>query len=150
MPRLAPLAVVLPLALLASACVKSPAMKSPLRERLAAADTPAVEDATRECLTDEGWTVDPVGSVSGGSNVVSAKDKDKNITQVYVNQPDQTPRVTGGPDDEKFWKCLASKLGGGGADDKGADKADKPDKGDKDKDEKAPAQDPGDKGGGAS
>lgn len=125
------------LALAAAACATAPAMRSPLRERLATSDTPAVEDATRACLTDLGWIADPIGSVSGGSNVVSAHDKDRNQTQVFVHQADQKPRVTGGPDDEKFWKCLAQKLGGGGGSDDSGGKKD----GDKD---------PGDKDGGAS
>jgi hypothetical protein len=130
----------------AAACATSPAMRSPLRERLATADTPAVEDATRECLGTLGWTADPIGSVSGGSNVVSAKNKDREQVQVFVHQSDQKPRVTGGPDDPKFWKCLADRLGGGGApsDDSGDGGAG----GDK-KDDKTP-QDPGDKAGGAS
>ena len=103
----------IPALLLAMSCATSPAMRSPLKERLATADTPAVEDAARSCLTDEGWKVDPIGSVSGGSNVVSAKMKDQAPMQVWVHAPDQKPRVTGGPDDAKFWKCLADKLGGG-------------------------------------
>jgi hypothetical protein len=124
-------------ALLLTSCATAQAMRSPLRERLEKSDTPAIEDATRSCLTDQGWKVDPIGSVSGGSNVVSAKLKDHEPTQVFINAPDQKPRVTGGPDDEKFWKCLAAKLGGEGGDDTGdAGKDDKAkgDKGDKDKD----------------
>lgn len=115
--------VVLALASVAAtaACASSPAMRNPLRDRLAAADTPTVEDAVRGCLTDLDFKVDPVGSLSGGSNVVSAKSKDKEPVQVYVHPPDQKPRVTGGPDDEKFWKCLASKLGTSGGDDTAAD-----------------------------
>ena len=134
------------------ACATSPAMRSPLRERLEKAETPEVEDATRACLDSLGWISDPVGSVSGGSNVVSAHTKEHESVQVYINQPDQKPRVTGGPDDDKFWKCLAAKLGGGGgaeesAGDGGTDKGDKDKGGDKgDKGDK----DPGDKGGGAS
>jgi len=131
------------------ACATAPAMRSPLKERLATAETPDVEDAARACLTDEGWIADPIGSVSGGSNVVSAHTKDRDQTQVFVHQADQLPRVTGGPDDPKFWKCLASKLGGGGGDgssDGGAAPKDKDDKGD-DHDKN---KDPGDKGGGAS
>jgi hypothetical protein len=152
MLRSAPILIVASIAL--AACASSPAMRSPLRERLATADTPAVEDATRECLNSLGWTADPIGSVSGGSNVVSAKNKDREQTQVFVNQADQKPRVTGGPDDPKFWKCLAQKLGGGPSDDSGGDGGtdkggDKGDKGDK-KDGDKPSQDPGDKGGGAS
>jgi hypothetical protein len=128
-----------------SACATAPAMRSPLKERLASADTPSVEDAARACLTDEGWIADPIGSVSGGSNVVSAHTKEHDQVQVFVNQPDQLPRVTGGPDDPKFWRCLSGKLnGGGGADDSGGDGGAAP----KDKDDKN--KDPGDKGGGAS
>lgn len=130
-------------------CATSPAMKSPLREALSKAETPTVEDATRDCLTSLGWKVDPVGSVSGGSNVVSAKNKETGeSTQVYVNQPDQKPRITGGPDDPKFWECLKGKLAPEGA---GDDKADK-DKGD-DKGDKGGGDDKhgdGDKGGSSS
>jgi hypothetical protein len=136
------------LALTATACATAPAMRSPLRERLEKADTPAVEDATRECLNSLGWTADPIGSVSGGSNVVSAKNKDRDQTQVYVHQADQKPRVTGGPDDERFWNCLAQKLGGQG--EGGGDSADGQGKDDKDGTDKKDDKDPGDKGGGAS
>ncbi len=156
-PALAVTAIVsVTLALAAAACATAPAMRSPLRERLASADTPTVEDATRACLTDLGWTADPIGSVSGGSNVVSAHNKDREQTQVFVHQADQKPRVTGGPDDDKFWKCLAQKLGGGSDDSgdggTGSDgTGDKGDKGSKDKgDKKDGDKDPGDKGGGAS
>jgi hypothetical protein len=143
------------LALAVAACATAPAMRSPLRERLETADTPTVEDATRACLTDLGWTADPIGSVSGGSNVVSAHNKDREQTQVFVHQADQKPRVTGGPDNERFWKCLAKTLGGGaggggGSDDTGDGGTDKGgDKGDKKDGDKAP-QESGDKGGGAS
>lgn len=130
-----------PVLLLAS-CATAQAMRSPLRERLEKADTPAVEDAARGCLTDEGWKVDPIGSLSGGSNVVSAMTKDHEPTQVYVHPPDQKPRVTGGPDDPKFWACLAAKLGGEGGDDTGDAGTDDKAKGGKDKGDK----DNGDKG----
>ncbi len=154
MTRSAPLLAIAAVAIVAAAgaaftaCATAPAMRSPLRERLEKAETPEVEDAARACLDSLGWISDPVGSVSGGSNVVSAHTKEHESVQVYVHQADQKPRVTGGPDDDKFWKCLAAKLGGGGgteesAGDGGADKGDK-DKGDKGD------KDPGDKGGGAS
>jgi hypothetical protein len=150
MLRTSPLVFVAAVALAAAACATSPAMRSPLRERLATADTPTVEDATRECLNSLGWTADPIGSVSGGSNVVSAKNKDREQVQVFVHQSDQKPRVTGGPDDPKFWKCLADRLGGAAApsDDSGDGGTGGGDKTDK-KDDKAP-QSTGDKGGGAS
>jgi hypothetical protein len=74
--------------------------------------------------------VNDVGSVSGGSNVVTAY-KAKDQTDVYIHPGDQKPRITGGPEDgSPFWKCLGGQLGGGGADK--ADKSDK-DKPDKDK-----------------
>jgi hypothetical protein len=151
MLRSAPVLAIATLALAAAACATSPAMRSPLRERLETADTPAVEDAARACLTDLGWTADPIGSVSGGSNVVSAHNKDREQTQVYVHQADQKPRVTGGPDNEKFWKCLGQKLGGGGSEDTGDGGTSPDDKGGKDKgDKKDGDKDPGDKAGGAS
>lgn len=127
----------------AAACSKAPAAKSPLREALTKADTPAIEDAARGCYTDEGWKVDPVGSVSAGDNVITAyRDKDTAPTELYIHQPDQMPRLTGGPDDgDKFWACLAKALGAPGDNgDKTDDKA-KDDKGDKG------GGDKGDKGG---
>jgi hypothetical protein len=131
--------------LAAAACSKAPAAKSPLREKLATADTPTIEDAARGCFTDGGWKVDPVGSVSAGDNVVTAyREKDTAPTELYIHHPDQTPRLTGGPDDDdKFWTCLAKALGAPGdtgdkkddkaKDDKGGDKGDKGDKGGDDK-----------------
>ena len=135
--------VLIPALLLATSCAIAPAMRSPLKERLAKSDTSAVEDAARACLTDEGWKVDPVGSVSGGSNVVSASWKDREPTQVYVHGPDQLPRVTGGPDDPTFWKCLAAKLGGEGGDQGGDAGTDDKAKGDKGKDDKGDKPDKG-------
>ncbi len=123
--------------LAAAACSKAPAAKSPLREALTKADTPTIEDAARGCLTDGGWKVDPVGSVSAGDNVITAyREKDTAPTELYIHQHDQTPRLTGGPDDgDKFWACLAKALGAPGdtgdtKDDKAKD--DKGDKGGKD------------------
>lgn len=130
-----------------AACATAPAMRSPLRERLEGADLPTIEDATRACLTSQGWIPDPVDSVSGGVNVISAHTKEREQTQVFINGADQKPRITGGPDDDKFWKCLASTLSGGGADQSSGDGG--TDKGGKDKDDKGD-KDPGDKGGGAS
>jgi hypothetical protein len=128
--------------LAAAACSKAPAAKSPLREKLATADTPTIEDAARGCFNDGGWKVDPVGSVSAGDNVITAyREKDSAPTELYIHHPDQTPRLTGGPDDaDKFWACLAKALGadvGDGKDDKA--------KGDKGGDKGA--GDKGDKGG---
>jgi hypothetical protein len=116
-PRLAVLPV-----LLVAACATAPAMRSPLRERLATTGTSDVEAAVRACLTKQGWKVDTVGSYSGGAMVVSAT-KAKDMTAVYVYPPEQKPRITGGPDDgDPFWKCVGGELAGGG---------DKTDKGDK-------------------
>ncbi len=131
-------------ALMAAACgtFSPPALRSPLKERLATADTPTVEDAIRACLDDNGWKADSIDSVSGGSNVISARNKAHETTQVFVHPPDQKPRLTGGPDDEKFWTCLGGKLGGGSADDSaGGDGG----AGDKDKGDKKDDKDKGDK-----
>ncbi len=119
------------------ACSTPPSARSPLREELAKADTSDVESAVRSCLTEEGWKVDDVGSVSSGSNVVTAY-KAKDQTDVYVHPSDQKPRITGGPDDSSpFWKCLGGQLKGGGEDksDKESGDKEKSDggKGDKDK-----------------
>jgi len=116
-----------PLLVLLTACATAPSARSPLKEALAAAGTSDVESAVRTCLTQDGWKVDDVGGVSGGSNVVTAY-KAKDQTDVYVHPADQKPRITGGPEDASpFWKCLGGQLGGGTG-----DKADK-DKPDKDK-----------------
>jgi hypothetical protein len=130
--------------LASAACSKAPAAKSPLRETLAKSDTPTIEDAARGCFTDGGWKVDPVGSVSAGDNVITAyRDKDTAPTELYIHQPDQLPRLTGGPDDDdKFWACLAKALGAPG--DTKDDKA-KDDKGGKD--DKGDDKGGGDKGG---
>ena len=137
----------------AAACSKAPAAKSPLREALTKADTPTIEDAARGCYTDEGWKVDPVGSVSAGDNVITAyREKDTAPTELYIHQSDQTPRLTGGPDDgDKFWTCLAKALGAD-VGDKKDDKA-KDDKGDKGGGDKGNDQAPpknGDNGGGGA
>lgn len=104
----------LPLVLLAAACSKAPPARSPLREQLAAADTPTIEQVARTCLADEGWKVDPVGSSSNGSNVVIASKSGEGETDVYVNPSDQFPRVTGGPQDDAFWICMGRLLPGVG------------------------------------
>jgi len=112
--------------MLVAACATAPAMRSPLRERLATTGTSDVEAAARACLAKEGWRVDSVGSYSGGAMVVSAA-KAKDQTAVYIYPPEQKPRITGGPDEgDPFWKCLGGELGPAdkGADaDKGSDKA---------------------------
>jgi hypothetical protein len=93
----------------------SPATHSPLRERLATADTSTVEEAARACLAKGGWKVDPVGGLAEGANVVSAS-KAKDQTDLYIQAPEVKPRVTGGPDyDDPFWKCLGGELAGGHA-----------------------------------
>lgn len=131
MVRPALLLLPLPLVLLAAACSKAPPARSPLREQLAAADTPTIEQAARTCLADEAWKVDPVGSSSNGANVVIAS-KDGEETDVYVYPSDQFPRVTGGPDGDAFWICLGRLLPGVArkADTDKADEADRPPAGD--------------------
>jgi hypothetical protein len=102
------------LVLLLASCASlsaSPATHSPLREQLAVADTPTVEDAVRSCLASGGWKVDPVGGLSGGANVVSAKNAQNDQTQVFIQSPEMHPRVTGGPDyNDPFWKCFSQQL----------------------------------------
>jgi hypothetical protein len=112
MPRLATIALA---PLLVVACATAPSAQSPLREALANADSSDVDAAVRSCLTEGGWKVDDVGSVSSGSNVVTAY-KAKDQTDVYVHPADQKPRITGGPDSgSPFWKCLGAALGKGPA-----------------------------------
>jgi len=119
--RLAPVPVLLALA----ACSTSPSARSPLKEALATAGTSDVESAVRACLTQDGWKVEDVGSVSGGSNVVTAY-KAKDQTDVYVHPGDQKPRITGGPEDASpFWKCLGGQLAGSTGDKTDKDKPDK-------------------------
>jgi hypothetical protein len=112
---LAPLMVAVVVVVAASCAMGAPPSRSPLREQLADADTSTVEDATRACLEKTGWKVDPVGSVSGGANVVHAT-KANDLTQVYIQSRGVTPRITGGPDNgDKLWACLTAQLGDGGA-----------------------------------
>jgi hypothetical protein len=95
-----------------AACSTSPAVHSPLRERLAVAANSEVEDATRACFTKGGFTVDPIAELVNGARVVNAT-KDRNLIKVYISPADVKPRVAGGPDySDPFWKCLASELGG--------------------------------------
>jgi hypothetical protein len=97
------------LVILAS-CATAPATRSPLREQLAAADTPSLRDATSDCLTKTGWKVDPLFGVSGGADLVRAA-KGGVATDVYLYSPDVNPRITGGPDDrDPFWACLGTAL----------------------------------------
>lgn len=97
-------------AAMAPACVlaqKSPALSSPLRDRLAKQDTSRIEEVVRACLSEEGWTPDDVSGDAEGATVVKAKNKEKARTSVYIQSPGQVPRVTGDPAyDDPFWKCL--------------------------------------------
>ena len=91
----------------------SPAVHSPLKERLAAADTPTVEDAAKACFKNGGWKVDPVGGMVEGANVVTASNAKMKV-DLYVQEPEVKPRVTGGPDySDPFWNCLGKQLAGG-------------------------------------
>jgi hypothetical protein len=92
---------------------KSPALQSPLHERLAKADTTSIEDAAKACFTREGWTPDDVGGYVEGASVVSAKNTAKDRVSVYIQAPEVSPRVTGGPPyDDPFWICLGGQLNG--------------------------------------
>jgi hypothetical protein len=91
---------------------KSPALQSPLHERLAKAGTTDIEDATKTCLTKGGWKPDDVGGFAEGATVVSAKNAAKERVSVYIQPPEMNPRVTGGPGyDDPFWPCLSHELG---------------------------------------
>lgn len=104
---------------MAPACVllaKSPALSSPLQERLAKAGTATIEQAARACLTKGGWTPDDVGGEAEGATVVSAKNAAKNRVSVYIQPPGLSPRVTGDPAyDDPFWTCLGAELAPGKA-----------------------------------
>jgi hypothetical protein len=110
------MALLLPLLVTATAtasCTNAPAARSPLKEELAAADSPAIEQATRDCFVKSGWRVDPLGGVSAGATLVTAF-KAKEQSDVYIYPPKTTPRVTGGPDyTDPFWGCLDHALAGG-------------------------------------
>ncbi|HEY4014957.1 MAG TPA: hypothetical protein VGM06_16555 [Polyangiaceae bacterium] len=91
----------------------SPAVHSPLKERLAAADTPTVEDAAKACFRKGGWKVDPVGGMVEGANVVTASNAKMKV-DLYVQAAEVKPRVTGGPDyGDPFWNCLGKQLASG-------------------------------------
>jgi hypothetical protein len=95
-----------------ASCSTSPAVRSPLRERLAVAANSEVEDATRACLTEGGFKVDPIAELVNGARVVNGS-KEKDLVKVYISPSDVKPRVSGGPDySDPFWKCLGSQLGG--------------------------------------
>lgn len=104
------------LPLLLPACslfATSPALKSPLKDRLAKAGTTTVEDAAKVCLAQAGWKPDAVGGDAEGANVVSATNSNKDRVSLYIQPPEMKPRVTGGPDyDDPFWKCLSRELSG--------------------------------------
>jgi hypothetical protein len=90
---------------------RSPALQSPMQDRLAKAETTTIEDATKVCLQRGGWTPDDVGEYREGANVVSAKNAAKERISVYIQAPEVKPRVTGGPEyDNPFWRCLGSEL----------------------------------------
>jgi hypothetical protein len=97
-----------------SACVlvsRSPALQSPLEERLAKADTTTIEDAAKACLSKNGWKPDELGGLAEGANVVSATNASKDRVSVYIQPPEMHPRVTGGPDyGDPFWACLGREL----------------------------------------
>ncbi len=105
------------LALAPLACslfAKSPALSSPLKDKLAQAETTTVEDAAKACLTKEGWKPDSMGGFAEGANVVTARNAAKDRISVYVQPAEMTPRVTGGPAyDDPFWSCLGQELSGG-------------------------------------
>jgi hypothetical protein len=107
--RVASLVLLASVASVAS-CATAPAARSPLREQLAAADTPSLRDAANDCLAKAGWKVDPFPGLSGGADVVRAS-KAGVATDVYLYSSDVKPRITGGPDDkDAFWGCLATEL----------------------------------------
>jgi hypothetical protein len=113
-PHLIPvlLASLLP-AVACSLFAKSPALSDPLQDRLAKADLTTVEDATKACLSKEGWKPNDVGSYSEGSTVVTAKNAAKEEMTVFIHGPETAPRVTGGPGyDDPFWPCLGKQLEG--------------------------------------
>jgi hypothetical protein len=106
------LASLLP-AVACSLFAKSPALQDPLQNRLAQADLTTVEDATKACLTKEGWKPNDVGSYSEGSTVVTAKNAAKEEMTVFIHGPEVAPRVTGGPAyEDPFWACLGKQLEG--------------------------------------
>jgi hypothetical protein len=126
--------VALASALACSLISKSPALSNPLHDQLAKAELPSIEDATKACLTKEGWKPDDIGSIAEGSTVVTAKNSAKDQISVYIHGEEVSPRVTGGPGyGDPFWSCLGKELAGGGGKPapSAEDPAEKPDKADK-------------------
>jgi hypothetical protein len=99
---------------LASACslvAKSPALSDPLHARLAKADTSRIEEASKACFIQEGYTPDDVAGDAEGATVVSAKNAAKSRVSVYIQPTGMSPRVTGDPAyDDPFWQCLERDL----------------------------------------
>jgi len=90
---------------------KSPALKSPLHEQLRKAEGTRIEQVAKDCLAQEGWKPDDIGSFAEGATVVSAKNAAKERVSVYIQPPEMDPRVTGGPGyDDPFWVCLGHDL----------------------------------------
>jgi hypothetical protein len=133
------------LALLLPACslfAKSPAVNSPLRERLAKADTSAIEEAAHACYSQAGWKPDDISGYVEGATSVSAKKPDNDRVTVYIQSPGASPRVTGGPEyDDPFWKCLSREMGGGGSKATTEQAASKDDSEKSDKPEKSKSED---------
>jgi hypothetical protein len=94
-------------------CATSPASRAPLRDQLAAADTSRIEDATRACLTDAGWKVDPIAEDVFGARRVGGSRGVQSV-EVYIYPPTERPRITGGPDwtRDPYWTCLSEELAG--------------------------------------
>lgn len=94
---------------------RSPALSSPLHEQLAKADSSRIEEVTRACLKEEGWTPDDVQGDAQGATVVSAKNAAKTRVSLYIQPTGSNPRVTGDPTyDDPYWKCLGRELGSAG------------------------------------
>jgi len=113
--RSVPLALIAPALVACALVARSPALKSPLKDRLAKAGTTTIEDAAKACLAQTGWAPDDIGAFAEGATVVSAKNPTtKERVSVYIQPPEMSPRVTGGPEyDNPFWPCLSRELGGG-------------------------------------
>jgi hypothetical protein len=92
-------------------CASAPASRTPLSEQLAVVDASRLEQATRTCLEQGGWKVDPLPRLVGGARRFSAV-KGKGETYIYLYDREMKPRITGGPDyDDPFWTCLGKELG---------------------------------------
>jgi hypothetical protein len=104
-------ALIVVASLFAVGCHLAPAAKSPLKEKLAPLTQDELEEATRKCLVEAGWTVDSLPSRHGDLDSLHAKKKDYDAS-LYFYPKGMTPRITGdlAEDADPLWPCLDRTL----------------------------------------